>query len=98
MRRGLDNAYFVSISQVGVDHLRRAGMDLDVQTTTDFTTMLVAPAQDRRTNFNNAALLSYPACGLAALSLSLAMLWVCLTGARLATSASDTAFCIVTSH
>ena len=34
-----NNAYFVSIPQVGVDHLRRAGMDLDVQTT-DFTNML----------------------------------------------------------
>jgi hypothetical protein len=75
MRRGPNNAYFVSIPQVGVDHLRRAGMDLDVQTT-DFTTMLprrISPGF-RRTkvaehlwgNYGNAALLSYPACGLAA--------------------------------
>jgi hypothetical protein len=70
-----NNAYFVSIPQVGVDHLRRAGMDLDVQTT-DFTTMLPRRSSPgfRRTkvvehfwgNYGNAALLSYPACGLAA--------------------------------
>jgi hypothetical protein len=29
MRSGLNNAYFVAIPQVGVDHLRRADMDLD---------------------------------------------------------------------
>ncbi len=34
-----DNAYFMSIGQVGVDQLRKAGMNLDVQTM-DFTTMV----------------------------------------------------------
>jgi peptide/nickel transport system substrate-binding protein len=34
-----DNAYFVSIAAVGVDELRKAGMNLDVQTM-DFTTMV----------------------------------------------------------
>jgi peptide/nickel transport system substrate-binding protein len=34
-----DNAYFLSIAQVGVDQLRKAGLNLDVQTM-DFTTMV----------------------------------------------------------
>jgi peptide/nickel transport system substrate-binding protein len=34
-----DNAYFLSVAQVGVDQLRKAGLNLDVQTM-DFTTMV----------------------------------------------------------
>ena len=34
-----DNAYFVSVAQVGIDQLRKAGLNLDVQTM-DFTTMM----------------------------------------------------------
>ncbi len=34
-----DNAYFLSIAQMGVDQLRKAGLNLDVQTM-DFTTMV----------------------------------------------------------